>query len=144
MAKELYFEDIKVGDDIPKLVKPAVDKTQLVKYAGASGDFNPLHTDDDIGKMLGLGGRIAHGMLLMGFAGEAITNWVPKKHLTKFNVRFGGMTKVGDVITVTGSIKEKRTDKGKNIIVGEVIARDQNNDMKVSGTFEAVLPSKTA
>ncbi len=144
MAHELYFEDVNVGQNLPKLEKPPVDKNQIWRYAGASGDFNPLHMDDEWGQMAGLGGRIAHGMLLMGFVGQAVTSWVPKKYLKKLSVRFGGMTRVGDVITVTGTVKEKRTEGGKNIIVGEVIARDQKNDMKVTGTFEAVLPNKPA
>lgn len=142
MAQELFFEDVNVGDQIPKLEKPPVDKNQIWRYAGASGDFNPLHMDDEWGNLAGLGGRIAHGMLLMGFAGQAVTNYVPKKYLTRFSVRFGGMTRSGDVITVTGSIKDKRTDKGKNLITGEVVAADQNGDVKVTGTFEAALPGK--
>jgi acyl dehydratase len=59
MAITKYFEDVAVGDEITKLVKKPVNKVQIVKYAGASGDFNPLHTDDDVGKSVGLGGVIA-------------------------------------------------------------------------------------
>ncbi len=136
MAHELYFEDVNVGDVIPALEKAPVSKDQIWRYAGASGDFNPLHMDDEWGTMAGMGGRIAHGMLLMGFVGQAITNYVPKKNLKKFSVRFGGMTKLEDVITITGS------DNGENIITGELVAADQNGDMKVSGTFEAALPGK--
>mgnify|MGYP001089935854 CR=1 FL=1 len=142
MAHELYFEDVNVGDAIPALEKAPVSKDQIWRYAGASGDFNPLHMDDEWGTMAGMGGRIAHGMLLMGFVGQAITNYIPKKNLKKFSVRFGGMTKLEDVITITGSIKDKRSDNGENIITGELVAADQNGDMKVSGTFEASLPGK--
>ena len=141
MAHELKFADINVGDAIPTVEKAAVSKDQLWRYGGASGDFNPLHMDDEWGQMAGMGGRIAHGMLIMGFVGQAITSYVPKKNLKKFSVRFGGMTKLNDVITISGSIKDKRTENGENIIAGEVMAVDQNGDMKVSGSFEASLPS---
>ncbi len=142
MAQKLYFEDVKVGDAIPAVKKAPVSKDQIWRYAGASGDFNPLHMDDEWGTAAGMGGRIAHGMLLMGFVGQAVTNYVPKKNLKKFSVRFGGMTKLNDVITISGTIKNKRTENGENIITGEVIAADQNGDMKVSGSFEAALPNK--
>src|SRR5208283_2460586 len=107
MAQEIYSNDIQVGDVMPVLVKAPIDKVQLVKYAGASGDFNPLHLDPDVGKAVGLGGTIAHGMLIMGFVGQAMTNWIPKKYIKKFGVRFAGMTRPGDVVTVTGVVKEK-------------------------------------
>ncbi len=140
MAHELIFDKINVGDTIPTIEKEPVSKDQLWRYGGASGDFNPLHMDDEWGQMAGMGGRIAHGMLIMGFVGQAVTNYVPKKQLRKFNVRFGGMTKLNDVITISGSISDKRTENGENIITGEVKAIDQNGDMKVSGSFEAALP----
>ena len=64
-----YFEDVLVGDEIPQLVKSPIKHLQLVRYAGASGDFNPLHTDPSVGEAIGTGGIIAHGMLIMGFVG---------------------------------------------------------------------------
>jgi acyl dehydratase len=140
MNKDIYFEDVNIGDSIPTLVKEPVTKLQFVKYAGASGDFNPLHTDDDIGKMAGIGGVIAHGMLIMGFVGQAVTNWIPKKNLKKLNVRFAGMTKPGDTISVTGKVVDKNAEN--NIITCEVFAKDQNEQVKIQGSFEAKLPKK--
>ena len=142
MAHKLSFEDVNIGDSIPTVEKAPVSKDQLWRYGGASGDFNPLHMDDEWGEMAGMGGRIAHGMLIMGFVGQAITNYVPKKNLKKFSVRFGGMTKLDDVITISGSITDKRTENGENIVTGEVKAIDQNGDTKVSGSFDAALPNK--
>jgi len=144
MAQQVYFEDINVGEEMPPLVKDPVTKAQLVRYAGASGDFNPLHTDDAIGKLVGLEGVIAHGMLIMGFGGEAITRWIPKKYLTKYGVRFGGMTRPGDVITITGKVKSKLKEGGKNIIRCEVVAKDARGEVKVTGEFEASLPSRSS
>jgi len=143
MSQELFYEDVKVGDDMPELVKGPLQKLQHVMYAGASGDFNPLHTDDDFARAVGMkGGVIAHGMLIMGFAGQAITNWVPRKYLRKFGVRFSGMTKPGNTITVTGTVVEKRVDGVENIVSCELIARDESEDVKLTGHFEASLPSR--
>jgi acyl dehydratase len=142
MAHELYFEDVNSGDEMPKLVKDPVSKIQLVKYAGASGDFNPLHVDDEVGISMGFEGVIAHGLLIMGFAGQAITNWIPKKHLTRFRVRFMGTTRPNEIITVTGKVTDKWTENHRNMIRCEVFARGQKDDVKVAGMFEAALPSK--
>ena len=64
----------KQGDKLPELVKEPVSRTQLVKYAGSSGDFNPIHYDDEAARAGGLEGVIAHGMLSMGFLGHFIEN----------------------------------------------------------------------
>jgi acyl dehydratase len=139
---KLYFEDVQVGDEIPKLVTAPVTHLQLVRYAGASGDFNPLHTDPKIGEMIGTGGIIAHGMLIMGFVGQMLSDYVGPLALKKFGVRFKGMTHLGDEITCTGTITEKYEENGEGRIAGKVQAADQNGDVKVTGTFVAALPHK--
>lgn len=140
MVKSIYFEEVNIGDEIPELVKEPIPKVQMVKYAGASGDFHPLHTDDDLGRSLKMGGRIAHGMLVMGFVGEAITNWIPKKNLKKFNARFVGITKPGESITVTGKVVDK--DEDNDLITCEITAQDQNEHKKIKGSFTAMLERK--
>src|SRR5690348_11436949 len=122
---KLYYEDIEVGDTIPKLVKSPVSHLQLVRYAGASGDFNPLHTDPKIGEMIGTGGIIAHGMLIMGFVGQMLSDYVGPQALRKFNVRFRGMTRLGDEITCSGTITQKYEADGEARIAGKVQAADQ-------------------
>lgn len=139
----LYFEDVQVGDTIPKLITSPVTHLQLVRYAGASGDFNPLHTDHKIGEMIGTGGIIAHGMLIMGFVGRLVSDYVGPAALRKFGVRFKGMTHLDDVITCTGTITEKYEADGETRIAGKVQAQDQNGDIKVTGTFVAALPQRS-
>lgn len=137
----LYFEDVTVGTEMPALTKGPLAKLQHVMYAGASGDFNPLHTDDDFAKAVGMkDGVITHGMLIMGFAGQAVTAWVPKKNLKKFGVRFSGMTKPGNTITVTGKVIDKKATG--NMITCEIAVVDETGDIKLTGHFEAELPSK--
>ena len=140
---KLYFEDVQVGDIIPKLVKLPVSHLQLVRYAGASGDFNPLHTDPKIGELIGVGGIIAHGMLIMGFVGQLLSDYVGPTTLRKFDVRFKGMTRIDDVITCTGTITEKYETDAEARIAGKVQATDQNGEMKVAGTFIAALPHRS-
>ncbi|GER84883.1 MAG: dehydratase [Thermogemmatispora sp.] len=137
-----YFEDVQVGDEIPRLVKAPVTHLQLVRYAGASGDFNPLHTDPKIGEMLGIGGIIAHGMLIMGFLGQLLSDYVGPTALRKFGVRFKSMTRLDDVITCSGTITEKYEADGEARIAGKIQAVDQNGDVKASGTFVAALPKR--
>src|SRR5581483_10929182 len=139
---KLYFEDVQVGDEIPKLVKEPMTHLRLVRYAGASGDFNPLHTDPKIGEMISTGGIIAHGMLIMGFVGQLLSDYVGPLALRKFGVRFKGMTRLDDVITCTGTVTEKYEVDCEARIAGKVQAVDQNGDVKVAGTFVAALPKR--
>ena len=143
LAARLY-EDVNVGDALPPLTKDPVTHLQLVRYAGASGDFYPLHTDPKIGEMIGTGGIIAHGMLIMGFVGELLSNYAGPRALRKFGVRFKGMTRLGDVITCSGTITEKYEADGEARVAGTVQATDQNGDIKVTGTFVAALPRGNA
>lgn len=137
---KLYYEDVQIGDAIPVLVKPPITHLQLVRYAGASGDFNPLHTDPEIGTTLGFGGIIAHGMLIMGFVGQMLSDFIGPTALKTFGVRFKGMTHLDDVIICSGTITEKYEAEGEGYIAGKVQATDQTRDVKVSGTFIATLP----
>ncbi|EFH87800.1 MaoC/PaaZ C-terminal domain-containing protein [Ktedonobacter racemifer] len=143
-AARRYFEDVQVGDEIPTLTKDSMTLQRLVRYAGASGDFNPLHTDPAVGEAVGTGGIIAHGMLIMGFVGQMLSDYVGPIALRKFNVRFKGMTHLGDTITCSGTVTEKNEVNGEAIIAGKVQAADQNGDIKVSGTFSATLPKKAS
>lgn len=140
---KLYFEDVHIGDTFPHLVKPPITHLQLVRYAGASGDLNPLHTDPKVGEMVGTGGLIAHGMLIMGFVGQLLSDYVGPGALRSFDVRFKGMTYLGDVITCTGSITEKYETGDEGCVVGQLQAADQSGHVKVAGTFVAALPKRS-
>lgn len=143
MAPKLYFEDIVIGTQMPTLVKGPLLKLQHVIYAGASGDFNPLHTDDDFARAVGMkDGVITHGMLIMGFVGQAITDWIPKKDLKRFAVRFAGMSKPGNTITITGKVIDKKNQAAENLITCEIIAVDETGDVKVTGSFDAAVATK--
>ena len=141
-SARLYFEDVQVGDELPTLVKDPVTRLQLVRYAGASGDFNPLHLDPAVGETMGTGGIIAHGMLIMGFVGQMLSDYVGPTALRKFGVRFKGMTHIDDVITCSGMVTGKSEVEGEARITGKVQAVDQYGGVKITGTFVAALPQK--
>lgn len=138
MVKQVKYA--KAGDEFPRIIKEPLTRVQIAKYAGASGDFNPLHLDDAPGMAMGTGGVIAHGMLIMGFAGQAVTGWLPKQSLRRLGVRFVGMTRPGDKITVGGKIINVKQEAGECCLTCEVTAVDGAGKLKLVGSFDAYLP----
>lgn len=137
----MFIEDFSVGQTLPPLVKAPITQLQLVQYAGASGDFNPVHVVEAVGRQTPFGGTIAHGMLVMAFAGQAVTGWLPQASLRQFSVRFVDVTRPDDRITVSGAITA--IDAGDDhCLTGTVTAHDQTGAVKLQGQFRAVLPSK--
>jgi acyl dehydratase len=145
------YDDVEVGNKMPVYTSAPITRTHLVRYAGASGDFNPLHHDQTFIKMIGRKNVIAHGMLIMGIAGEAITSWIENKYLRKFNARFLSMTEPVDLddmentkdratITVSGKVVKKYVENGEKRIQCDIIAQDALGSKKLSGFFIAALP----
>ena len=145
------FDDIQVGDAIPPYTSLPITRTQLVRYAGASGDFNPLHHDGTFARAIGLETVIAHGMFIMGIAGEAVTAWIDNKCLRRFSTHFLSMTQPVDLhdvektqaratITVTGKVVAKYEENGEKRIRCEIVAHDGQGSRKLTGFFVAALP----
>jgi acyl dehydratase len=136
------FEDVKEGDAIPPFVVENVTRTDLVKYAGASGDFNPIHHDEGFAKMAGNPSVFGHGMLTAGFVGKCVTDFVGVANLRKFKVRFATRVWPGDTITCQGRVTRKYDEGGEHRIDGEVAALNQKGETAVAGTFTAALPAR--
>ena len=141
VGNQSYFQGLKVDHEWPVLKKKPIDEVQLVRYAGASGDFNPLHYVEAIARKAGFDRLIAQGMLVMGFVGQAITGWIPNWCLRGLKVRFVNVTRLGDTISVVGRIVEIRDEGNEKVVVSEVKAVNQNGEEKLTGFFEAVLPN---
>ena len=124
------------GDELPEVIKEEITHTQLVKYAGASGDFNPVHTVTQEGEKAGFGGVIAHGMLIMGYAGQAIGMWFPRKNLRRFKVRFAAVTRPGEQITLNGRVLEEITVGDEKRLLCAVTASNSQGEIKLKGEFE--------
>ncbi len=134
---QISFDSLKVGDAVPALTVKPISRTTLALYAGASGDHNPIHIDIDFARTHGLDDVIAHGMLIMAYAGRMLTDWVPQTALQRYGVRFSAITAVHDEITCTGTITAKNDDG--TVHVG-LEAADQHGGIKLAG--EAVLRLK--
>lgn len=130
--------NLQSGAELPPYTKEPVTKVQLVKYAGASGDFNPLHTDDAFAQSIGMKGVIAHGMLVMGFLGEYVMQLAGDRAFVKnFSMRFGAMTVPEDTIICGGKVKSNTAEGDRVELVIELTATNQRG--KVVGSGEAFL-----
>lgn len=140
--RPLYFEEVTVGDEIPTLVVERVTRTDLVRYAGASGDFNPIHHDQTFAEAAGLPTVFGHGMLTAGFVGRCVTDYVGRQNLRRFRVRFATRIWPGDSVTCRGRVTKKFTSDGAQLIEGEVEALNQKGEIAIEGSFVAELPSR--
>lgn len=95
----MKITDVKVGDAIPPLALEPVGRLEIIRYAGASGDFNPIHTIDEEAARAGLPGIIAHGMLTMGRMTRLFSPYLEQGYMAEFSTRFSGMVFLGDVLT---------------------------------------------
>jgi acyl dehydratase len=130
----LNASNLKPGDEHQEIVVDDLSRTQLVMYSGASGDYNPLHTDDVYTKeVAGYPSVFAHGMLTMGLTGKMLTNYVGDGRLTKFGVRFTNQVWPGDTLTSTATVTELREEDGDKLVDLEVKTTNQDGTTVVSG-----------
>ena len=138
----VYFEDVKVGDELPPLVKGPIQQIQLTRYAGASGDFNPIHQDDEFARAAGMGGVFAHGMLSMGFVAQSLTDWAGAGTVRKVGVRFAGLVRLKDTVTCKGRIVRASRSGGAGLVDLELWAENQRGEKVVTGKATVALPTR--
>ena len=129
----LKASQLKVGDTHTERVCENLSRTQLVMYAGASGDYNPLHSDEVYSVYAGYKSVFAHGMLSMAFLGRLVTSFVPQAQVRSLGTRFTSITWVGDVITVSGTVTGKREENGEKLVDLEVKCTNQNGQDTLQG-----------
>lgn len=129
------------GAAIPPFVVEDLTRTDLVRYAGASGDFNPIHHDEHFARAAGNPTVFGHGMLTAGLVARCITDFVGAGNLRRFKVRFATRVWPGDTITCAGRVTRRYEEAGEARIDGEVTATTQRGETAVSGTFSAAIPS---
>lgn len=139
--KKLFFEDVKVGDEAPS-TSHTLTRTDLVKYAGASGDFNPMHHDEVAAKAAGQPSVFGHGMFSMGLLGSALTDFVGVGNVTRYQVRFARQTWPDEVLTSKIVITGKREEGGQNLVDLSVVLANGDGEDKLVGEATAVLPTK--
>ncbi len=126
---------LQVGSELENITLSPVTRLDLIKYAGASGDFNPIHTIDEEAEKAGLPGIIAHGMWTMGNLAKLFTPYVAEGFIENYSIRFRGMVFLGDVITLKARLVEEKEKQ----LTFEVIALNQHEKEVVKGQIDFVL-----
>lgn len=134
----IKFEDYEQGQEIPSLEAGPISQMDLVRYAGASGDFNPIHNDPGFARSVGLDGTIAHGMYVMALLSRLWSSWVIPSQVESFGVKFKGMTKPGEKIICTGKVKRKKEEDGKKILILDLVAANSDGDVKAAGDLHVI------
>jgi acyl dehydratase len=132
--------DIAVGDTRELVLVEDLTRTRIVQYAGASGDYNPLHSDELFAReAAGFPTVFAHGMLTMGMTGRVLTDWVGDGRLTSYGVRFVGQVWPGDSLTATATVEAVRHEDGSDYADFKVATRNQRGEDVLTGTATARL-----
>src|SRR5204862_8278022 len=127
--QKLFFEDVSEGDAGPE-VRHELTRTDLVMYAGASGDFNPMHHDEVKAKEAGLPSVFGHGMFSAGLLGRAVTDYVGGGALKRYKVRFAKQTWPGETFTTQGDVTAKRKEDGDKLVALECQLPNPDRDGK--------------
>jgi acyl dehydratase len=134
----LSAQQLKVGDVHTEQVVDNLTRTQIVQYAGASGDYNPIHTDEVYTtKVAGYPSVFAHGMLTMGMTGKMLTNYVGDGRLAKFGVRFTKQVWPGDTLTAKATVDAIREENGQHFVDLSLTTVNQQGDEVLSGYASA-------
>jgi acyl dehydratase len=136
----LSASTLKVGDTHSELLVDDLSRTQIVMYAGASGDYNPVHSDEKfVREVAGYPTVFAHGMLTMGMTGKALTNYVGDGTLTYYGVRFVNQVWPGDTLTATIEVTDIRDENGAKVADLAVTTTNQDGTTVLSGQATAKL-----
>ena len=142
MADVLYWEDVQEGMELPSLVVHPTTQ-QLVKYAGASGDFYQIHYDTAFAQGTGLPGVIIHGALKGAFLGRMTTEWIGEHGtLRKLSCQYRGMDVPGDTLTCKGRVVKKYTEGGQHLVDCEIWLENGKGETTTPGAATVALPSK--
>jgi acyl dehydratase len=137
-----FFEDVSIGEEIPALVKFPTPR-QLVMYAGASGDFNPIHYDRNAAVVKGLPGIVVHGQLVSAWLMQMLTDWLGSAGaLKKYSVSYKAMTFPGEKLLLKGTIT-KKSDSGDGLVTLSIWAENPRGEKTVSGTAVVQLPRQS-
>ena len=128
-----------IGDQLPSLTLGPIGQADLVLYANASGDQNPIHIDQDFAKKSGLPDVIAHGMLIMSYLGRLLTNAVPQSQIKNFSVQFSNMTYLNQKVICTGKVLEKNSIDNKEVVTVSLKVEDLQGEKKIIG--QAIINS---
>lgn len=134
----LKASELEVGQTFSQTLVEDLKRTQLVQYAGASGDYNPLHTDEVFAtQVAGYPAVFAHGMLTMGMTGKLVTDTVGDGRLTKYGVRFKAQVWPGDTLESTATVKAIREQDGTHLVDLDIVTTNQDGAVVLTGAATA-------
>ena len=125
--------NINVGYEIPESTIEPFQQQNLINYAKASGDYNPIHLDKNFANNVGLNNVIVHGMLIMAHLGKSIANSLSISFLKHFSVQFSSITTLGEKLICSGQVIKIEKDKEKKIISLNLKVLNLSNDVKILG-----------
>ena len=128
------------GETLEPIVVGPLTRSDFVRYAGASGDFNPIHHDDEFARAAGNPSVFGHGMLTAGLLARVVTREVGRENLRRYTVRFATRVWPGDTVTCQGRITRCYEEGGETRVDGELVAVNQKGETAVSGSFTAAVP----
>jgi acyl dehydratase len=141
MKKQIFYKDVNVGDGLTPLVKEPTKK-QLVVWAGAVGDYTPIHYDQDFARSRGLSGVIVQGQLVGAFLGQMLTDWLGGKgELRKLSCSYKGMNYPGEALTCKGEVTKKYEEGGEYFVECKIWAENPKGEKTASGRAVVTLPS---
>jgi len=138
-----FWEDVREGDALPEVRAEKLTRTDFVRYAGASGDFNPIHHDQTFAEASGNPTVFAMGMLSAGILSRAVTGFVGRPNVRGFKVRFLTRAWPGDDVICGGTVTRKYEEAGEKRISGDLAAVNQKGEVLIAGGFVAALPSRS-
>jgi acyl dehydratase len=133
------FGDLSVGQEAPPLVVENLSRTHFVRYAGASGDFNPMHHDDTIATQVGNPSVFGHGMLTAGLMARVVKDWLGPEALRKFQVRFAKQVWPGETLTFTAVVTGVTPEGGGGLVDLDLKATNESGEEKLTGTATAAV-----
>ena len=131
--RKLYFENIRIGDELPAMAKTPIDRVQLARYAGATGDFNAVHVDEVAAKALGMPSVVAPNTIGMGFLGQLVGDWARGAHVKRLSCRFSRMLWPGDTLVCKGRVADRHGQDGKYFLELDVWAENQTGGLVIRG-----------
>jgi acyl dehydratase len=136
----LHASEISVGLSHHAVIVENLTRTQIVQYAGASGDYNPLHTDEVFStQVAGYPSVFAHGMLTMGMTGKMLTDYVGDGRLTRFGGRFTSQVWPGDTLNATATLTAIKVESGVAVAEFDVETQNQSGVTVFKGSASARL-----
>jgi acyl dehydratase len=131
------FGDLTVGREAPPIVVENLSRTHFVRYAGASGDFNPMHHDDTIATQVGNPSVFGHGMLTAGLMARVVKDWLGAEALRKFQVRFAKQVWPGETLTFAATVTGLTPEGDGGLVELALSATNQDGEEKLSGSATA-------